>query len=110
MVDNPPERFTLKIAVGSQAGAVCRRPNPDPEVVLGDSPQAAAEGLKADQIASGQFVLARTRHHVLIVGDPAGVLHGIEPFLAIALNYIPDGTTATGTDLIVPPMPNDADK
>ncbi len=75
-----------------------------PAVILGDSTQAEAEGMEADQIPAGEFEIRTTRHHVLIVGDAAGVLRGVDRFFASALDYVPDGTTETGTDLVVAPI------
>jgi hypothetical protein len=77
---------------------------PGPAIILGDSPQAAAEGLKADQIPAGGFALRTLKERVLIVGDPSGVLSGVEAFLTSALHYVPKNSTETGTDFVAPPL------
>jgi hypothetical protein len=83
---------------------VVNEAKPGPAVIFGDSPQAAAEGLKVDQIPAGGFEIRTLKERVLIVGDAAGVLRGVDAFLARALNYVPGGSTETGTDLVVAPM------
>jgi len=77
---------------------------PGPAVILGDSPQAAAEGLKSDQVPAGGFEIRTLKERVLIVGDAAGVRRGVEALLGAAFNYVPEAATETGTDLVVPPV------
>jgi hypothetical protein len=77
---------------------------PGPAVILGDSPEAAAEGLKTDQIPAGGFEIRTLKERVLIVGDAAGVLRGVDAFLARALHYVPHGSPEPGTDLVLAPM------
>jgi hypothetical protein len=77
---------------------------PGPAVVLGDSPQAAAEGLKCEQIPAGGYEVRTLKERVLIVGDPSGALRGVEALLANSLHYVPEDSTETGTDLVVAPM------
>jgi hypothetical protein len=77
---------------------------PGPAVILGDSPEAAAEGLKSDQIPAGGFEIRTLKERVLIVGGPAGVLRGVDAFLVRALHYVPQGATEPGTDLVAAPM------
>jgi hypothetical protein len=93
----------LKRATGTMLPVV-EVARPGPAVILGDSPQAAAEGLKADQIPAGRFEIRTLKERVLIVGDAAGVLLGVDAFLAGALDYLPEGSTETGTDLVVAPL------
>jgi hypothetical protein len=77
---------------------------PGPAVLLGDSPEAAAEGLKTDQIPAGGFEIRTLKERVLIVGDAAGVLRGVDAFLARALHYVSHGSPEPGTDLVLAPM------
>lgn len=77
---------------------------PGPAVILGDSPQAAAEGLKAAAVPPGGFELLTLKERVLIVGDAAGVLRGVNAFMVGALHYAPDDSLETGTDLVVAPL------
>jgi hypothetical protein len=70
-------------------------------VLLGDSPEAAAEGLKTDKLPAGGFTLHTLKERVLIVGDPAGVLRGVEALLSDALHYAPESSTETGTNFVV---------
>lgn len=93
----------LKRATGSTLPVV-EEARPGPAILLGDSPQAAAEGLKTEQIRAGGFELRTLKERVLIVGDPSGVLNGVEAFLARALHYVPPGSTEPGTDLVAAPM------
>jgi hypothetical protein len=93
----------LKRATGTRLPVV-EVAKPGPAVVLGDSTQAAAEGLKSNQVPAGGFELRTLKERVLIVGDPAGVLRGVDAFLARALHYVPQGSTEFGTDLVVAPM------
>jgi len=83
---------------------VVEQAKPGPAIILGDSPQAAAEGLKSDQAPVGGYVIRTLKERVLIVGDSAGVLSGVEAFLTSALHYVPESSTETGTDLVVPPL------
>jgi hypothetical protein len=75
-----------------------------PAVILGDSPQAVAEGLKSDQVPAEGYVVRTLKERVLIVGDPSGALRGVEAFLANSLHYVPEDSTEAGTDLVVAPM------
>jgi hypothetical protein len=83
---------------------VVEEAKPGPAVILGDSPQAAAEGLKADQIPAGGYMIRTIKERVFIVGNPAGVMRGVEAFLTSALDYVPESSTQAGTDLVVAPM------
>jgi len=93
----------LKRATGTTLPVV-ETAKPGPAVILGDSPQAAAEGLKSDQVPAGGFEIRTLKERVLIVGNATGVLHGVDAFLARALHYVPQGATEPGTDLVVAPM------
>jgi polygalacturonase len=93
----------LKQATGTTLPMV-EEAKPGPVVILGNSPQAAAAGLKADQVPAGGFEIRTLKECVLIVGDAAGVLRGVDAFLANALDYVPKGSTDIGTDLVVAPM------
>jgi hypothetical protein len=93
----------LKRATGTTLPVV-EVARPGPAVILGDSAQAAAEGLKSDQVPSGGFEIRTLKERVLIVGDAAGVLCGVDAFLARSLHYVPQGSTEPGTDLVVAPM------
>ena len=93
----------LKRATGT-ALPVVEVAKPGPAVVLGDSAQAAAEGLKSDQVPAGGFEIRTLKERVLIVGDAAGVLRGVDAFLTNALHYIPGSSTETGTDFVAPPI------
>jgi hypothetical protein len=83
---------------------VVEEAKPGPAIILGDSPQAAAEGLKADQISAGGYEIRTIKERVLIVGDAAGVLRGVEALLTSALHYVPGNSTETGTDFVVAPL------
>lgn len=93
----------LKRATGTTLPVV-EMAKPGSAVILGDSPQAAAEGLKSDQIPAGGFGIRTLKERVLIVGDATGVLRGVDVFLARALHYVPQGSTEPGTDLVAAPM------
>jgi hypothetical protein len=92
----------LKRATGTTLPVV-EVAKPGPAVILGDSPQAAAEGLKSDQVPAGGFEIRTLKERVLIVGDAAGVLRGVDAFLARALHYVPQGSTEPGTELVAAP-------
>jgi hypothetical protein len=93
----------LKRATGTTLPVVDQA-KPGPAIIIGDSPQAAVEGLKSDQVPAGGFEIRTLKERVLIVGDAAGVLRGVDALLAGALDYVPKGSTETGTDLVVAPM------
>lgn len=93
----------LKRATGTTLPVV-EEAKPGPAIILGDSPQAEAEGLKAKVIPAGGFGFRTLKERVLIVGDPAGVLRGVEAFLSRAQHYVPESSTQTGTDFVVAPM------
>jgi hypothetical protein len=93
----------LKRATGTTLPVV-EEAKPGPALILGDSTQAAAEGLKSDQVPAGAFEMRTLKERVLIVGDAAGVLRGVDAFLARALHFVPQGSTEPGTDLVAAPM------
>ncbi|MHC1769962.1 MAG: beta-L-arabinofuranosidase domain-containing protein [Verrucomicrobiia bacterium] len=93
----------LKRATGTTLPVV-EEAKPGPAIILGDSPQAEAERLKTKEIPAGGFELRTLKERVLIVGDPTGVLNGVEAFLTNALHYIPASSTETGTDFVAPPL------
>ena len=70
----------LKRATGTTLPVV-QEAKPGPAVILGDLPQTAAEGLKSEHVPAGGFEIRTLKERVLIVGDAAGVLHGVEAFL-----------------------------
>jgi hypothetical protein len=93
----------LKRATGTTLPVV-EVAKPGPAIVLGDSPQAAAEGLKTDQMPAGGYALLTLKERVLIVGDPTGVLRGAEAFLTQTLHFVPESSTNAGTDFVVAPL------
>jgi hypothetical protein len=93
----------LKRATGTTLPIVSEA-RPGPAVLLGNSPEAEAQGLKAGQIPAGGFELRTLKERVLIVGDPSGVQQGVEAILTKALHYVPESSTEAGTDFVVAPM------
>ena len=93
----------LKRATGTTLPVVDQA-RPGPAIIIGDSPQATDEGLKVGHIPAGGFEIRTLKERVLIVGDAAGALRGVDALLAGALDYVPEGSTETGTDLVVAPM------
>lgn len=75
-------------------------PAPGLAIILGDSPEAAAEGLSCRQLPPGAFVIKTARTHVLILGNGPGTARGVEVFLAHFAPPLPEGI---GTDLVIAP-------